>query len=148
MTSAGFFDDEALEEEFLVISEKVKTSASCAEASNEDRLRLYGLYKQVFMAFSLLSCCVSTYISKPYSHSQQAIMLYPSYVRKSAIRGSTMVVLTGYKRRYRYSKASRLTRTSAIICNYCKMGGGSQFNNEIHAKATTNFKCVSSKFLA
>ena len=43
MTSAGFFDDETLEEEFLVISEKVKTSASCAEASNEDRLRLYGL---------------------------------------------------------------------------------------------------------
>jgi acyl-CoA-binding protein len=47
MTSAGFFHEDPLEEQFFIVSEEVKTSQSCAEASNEDRLRLYGLYKQV-----------------------------------------------------------------------------------------------------
>jgi hypothetical protein len=36
-----------LEESFLIACEKCKSSAKCSDASNEDKLRLYGLYKQV-----------------------------------------------------------------------------------------------------
>jgi hypothetical protein len=36
-----------LEESFLIACEKCKSSPKCADASNEDKLRLYGLYKQV-----------------------------------------------------------------------------------------------------
>ena len=47
MESEGSFSESSLKETFFNTCERCKSSAHCAEASNEDRLRLYGLFKQV-----------------------------------------------------------------------------------------------------
>ena len=56
MSSAGEFESKTeptsepltdLDQAFAAACEKCKRSRECAEASNEDKLRLYGLYKQV-----------------------------------------------------------------------------------------------------
>jgi hypothetical protein len=136
-----------LEESFLIACEKCKSSAKCSDASNEDKLRLYGLYKQVFdhvairgnntflakalqfvhvYHYSKVSIDTAVTLWAHLQNTQPRLAICRAWSRSVYVYVTfqlRMVFVSGDIRRHRYPEATRRSGPSTLFHHDCEVGG-------------------------